>query len=468
MATMIWKFVDSPVSTPATLFDMNNGIDVLLDMTQEFDISPPQQRKTKSDSKLSAGSLITNVSYENRFLKFSLGLLGTKTNKMNNLAAFVAELSKPTNLIMYRPDSTKPPVFFRTYQGDDYIIRNSGGSAEVWGVDVLIEAEPFGIGIRQDLSTITVNNDPAASSGNKTFFDLTGILGDVPTKPFVRVGSIGSGQTFWLAQRAFNNPTSLTLFTQAEAATLGPDTTAIAGSDSSSVSPGTGNSKTQTTFSTNNNFTARLTFNAPTGTDSIAYRGRYRVVARIAASAAINVSMRWKQSNGGDVIAGPQTSVDLTTIAIFQDLGIIEYPAPQQPPQYIGYSGLPTQHVLQPLLIEAKRNSGTGNLLIDYVYLLPADERLCVVFQLNNISSGYVCLDGPNDAVYGMQSGSTPFGSTRIIDNQQGIITRFGGLPVLVPNITNRWYMLFNPSGNNVTRTVDISYWPRWREVAMI
>lgn len=472
MPTMVWKFVDSPVATPATLFDMNNwSMGATLDMGDDdanFDISPPQLRRVRATNNFGDGSLTTADSYENRILKFSVGLTGSKAQKAASLQALQYELYKPNNIIMYQPDTSRSPVFFQTTRSDDFLIKHRGGSAEVWRIDCNVEAKPFAIGLRQDLTQVTVNNDPQAASGNKTFWDITGIIGDVPTEPFVRLSDLGANGKAFISTRSFNNPSGFTPFYQAEAATLGADTVLNTDTGASSSTPGTGNSRTNTSFSTTPGWSARLTFNAPTGSDPAALRGRYRVIARITGvTAAANVAIRWKQSSGGDFIPGPPLTLDIAP-PVWQhvDLGIIEFPAPQQLPATIGYSGLSSQHVTQPLQIEATRNSGTGGLLIDYVYLLPADERLCAIFQLASIPSGWVCLDGPNDATYGLASGSTPFGGTRILDNKQGIVTRQGGLPMLVPNITNRWYFLHNPGSNNTTETVDISYWPKYREVA--
>jgi hypothetical protein len=348
-------------------------------------------------------------------------------------------------------------------------LKNSGGSAEVWSVDVNIEADPFAIGLRQDISQVTVNNDPAAASGNKTFWDITGIIGDVPTPAFVRISDMGASGRAFISTRSFNNPQSLTLFAQAETATLGADTTAVADTAASSVVPATGVARSQTTFTGTPGWAARLTFaSLPSGSDAAALRGRYRVIARVAGiTSATNTSIRWRQSNGGDSIPGQPVTLDLAPPNWKHiDLGVIEFPAPQMTPPAIGYSGLSSQQATSPLQIEAQRNSGAGGLLIDWVYLIPADERLCTFFQAASIPSGWVCLDGPNDATYGLASGSTPFGSTRILDGKQGIVTRQGGLPMLIPNIPNRWYFLHNESANNSTETVDVSYWPLYREVA--
>lgn len=467
MATMKMKFVDLPVAVPATLFDLNSGTDTDIAMDKDFHLDPPTLRRISAVNQVTNGSIPTADAYDNRFLVFTVGLHApTKALRVLQMDALIDELSKPTNLIMYQLDSTQPPVFFRTFRCDDYKLDDGGnGNAEVWYVTLNIEAEPFAIGLRRDIATITVKADPAAASGNKTLFDITGIVGDAPTMAFVKIATLGANNVMWLATRSMNNPTSLTPFFQAETATLGTDTTAAADVSGSSVVPGTGNSRSVTTFA-NNNLIARLTVNAPSGSDPIAFRGRYRVICRISASAAQNVTMRWRQVPSGDSVPGPQTSVDVALAWQFIDLGIIEFPAPQVSPAVIGYSGLQPGHAATPLSIEARRNSGTGSLWIDYIYLLPADESQCALYQLMDVTSGWIVADGPNDATYGLANGSTPFGATRNLDNAQGIVTRQGGLPMLVPGVTNRWYTLFAPGNLNASKTFDISYWPRWRKVA--
>lgn len=619
MPQMIWKFVDSPVLTPATLFDMNNwasGCTIEIgDDGSKFDISPPELRKVRIANTLTDGSLNGAASFENRFLTFTVGIgPGTKAQKTIILNNLQAELYKPRNLIMYQPDSTRPPVFFRTYRSDDIRVRNQGsGIPEIWFVDCVVEAEPFAIGTRIDIPQVSISNDPATpgpilnantsfevdasnwtgiggtltrttaqfhagvasgtitpdgvtatvrmdnanvavtgggtyraqgwvrnavarsialnvnwydassvyittSSGSVSvlantwtfisndftapsnaafgniiptmtgtpaatnilwvdeveihrlslsgsgYWDIVGIVGDVPTPAFVKISDLGSQGKAWLATRAFNNPAGLTHFVQAEAATLGTDTTVVADTAAS------GNSRTNTSFATNAGMVTRLTMTLPNGSDPAALRGRYRVIMRAtAATAAINISMRWRQSGGGDFVPGPIVNVDLTPPNWkYYDMGIIEFPAPQMLPDYAGYSGLNTQHAATPLAIEVQRNSGTGVLLVDWIMILPATERLCSIFQQAANASGWICLDGPNDATYGLASGSTPFGTTRILDNKQGIVTRQGGLPMLVPGPTNRWYFIHNESSNNATETVDISYWPRWKEVASV
>jgi hypothetical protein len=88
------------------------------------------------------------------------------------------------------------------------------------------------------------------------------------------------------------------------------------------------------------------------------------------------------------------------------------------------------------------------------------------VQQVGAIASGFLILDGPNSTCYGMSSGTTPFGATRTVNNDGGTVPFIGGLPMLVPGVTNRWYGLVGIGDPTASKTVDVSYWPRWREVA--
>jgi hypothetical protein len=103
---------------------------------------------------------------------------------------------------------------------------------------------------------------------------------------------------------------------------------------------------------------------------------------------------------------------------------------------------------------------------MDYIYLLPADERSAQFRRANWAASSYLVIDGPQELAYGMASGTSPFGATRTVDNAGGLASYFGGFPMLVPGATNRWYTLIGPQAASATSTWDVSYWPRWREVA--
>jgi hypothetical protein len=207
---------------------------------------------------------------------------------------------------------------------------------------------------------------------------------------------------------------------------------------------------------------------SPAGVE--AKRGRYRVFVRASVPAAATATtFRFRTfAFGIDGANGP-----LITAAVpsgqfrLLDLGEIHWPPATTAPDAIGYSGLVPTFTERELSIQAERVSGNGNLELDYIYLFPCDERFCAVLQ--GAASGFLILDGPNDATYCMSAGMDPFGASvanRIVDGAAGLVPRAGGLPVLVPGVTNRWYMLTGTGTITDSATVNISYWPYWREVA--
>ncbi|WP_433225619.1 hypothetical protein [Actinomadura formosensis] len=461
-----WKFVDQPALVHSTLLDMNDGA-TWRTLGEDFDISPPPVTRSLVRNALMDGGILTSASYDLRELKFTLRLEGeTEAARVAQLKAFEKEVGKPANLLMYKSQLHDVPVFFRTLRSDSFELDTQFVPGKVWQIKAAVAAEPYAIGVRRDLAPVTVANDPAAAT-NPTRFDIPGaqILGDGPTPAFVRIAGLGAGAVILLAQRTINNPTALTNVAQAESGSLDGNSSLW---DGGGLYSGTGvNRAVARTFSSNNLMGRVVTVSAPTATSSEALRGRYRVIARCgvkAAQATSTFQIRWQQP-GTDANPGPAATVTIAAGA-FQlvDLGVLEYPPATTAPSSIGYSALPPGFAASNLDIYAARVSGTADLNIDYVYLLPADERLCSVYQA--AAPGYLVLDGPNDATYGMAAGSTPFGLTRTIDNGGGLVPRIGGLPMLVPGVLNRWYMLTGTGTITASATVEISYWPRWLDVA--
>jgi hypothetical protein len=461
MATPItWKFVDQPIASPTTLLDLNDGNTW---RNKSLSMPTPQLDRTFAKNSMTDGSMLSAAAYENRVLTFTSWLnAGSLAAKIAQVDALKAQLAKPSNLIMYNPPGWGFPVFFRTFRSDDYQVDNNGGVAgSEWYVTCNVEAEPFAIGVRRDLSQVTVTNNPASGT-NPTRWDIAGVVGDSPTPAFMRVSNLGAAGTAIISQRTVNNPTALTLFGQSESATLGTDTTTWSNAIMS------GGAGTATSFTTATMVT-RLTFTLPTSTSPEALRGRYRVFLRVhTGGTTADFTIRYAQNPGAgqDVVYGPQVSYHANTIWQHLDLGVLDFPA-LQAPQAIGYSGLVPALSQASLAIQASRANGADNLDTDYLYLLPADERLCSINQ--TASTGFAVLDGPQDMTYGMASGSSPFSGTlasRGVDNAGGLVSRYGGLPMLVPGTTNRMFLLVDKADITTTKTVDVSYWPRWREVA--
>ena len=365
--------------------------------------------------------------------------------------------------------------------GSTYISTSSGSvsvAANTWTFVATDMIAPANAAFASIIPTLT--GTPAASdilwadevelravpSGNATFFDLTGIVGDSPTPAFSRVVASGAAPTLFLAQRTTGNPANLVVYAPAETGTLGTDTTVQANDANMS---GAGSNFVRTTFATAS-LTTRLTVTVPNGSNPAELRGRFRVLLKMRTSATgSNYSARYIQNpSGANSTNGPIITWDSASIvAGVIDLGIVEFPGPGAVPAAgLGYSGLAAAYAPQSLAIQVARNSGAVNLDMDYVYLLPADERSAQFRRTLTVANSYTVIDGPNEMAYAMPPSTTPFGSTRTVDSAGALTSYFGGFPMLVPGVTNRWYVLIGGQEATVTSTWDVSYWPRWREVA--
>lgn len=465
---MIWKFVDRPEASPTTLLDMNdtaNGWKTLGD--DFFKLPSPPLRRSIVTNNLTDGGLVTSANYDLRELVFTLELSApTEAGRISQMDTLKRELAKPNNLLMYQPAAGSFPVFFRTLRSDQYELDNQFVPGSTWRVACNVLAQPYAIGIRHDIATgVVVQNDPANGT-NPMQFDITGVRGDSPAPAFVQVGSgFGAGAIFTLAQRTSNNPTALTMYAQAESGTLGPDTTT---QPNDAVMSGPGNNFIRCTFATDNNLTTRTTVTVPTATSPEALRGRYRVYVRVRRSGSSVMNLRYTTGSVNATFGPIATySTAMPNGGWILDLGIVELPSPGPSPATIGYSNLAAGQVAQAIGIQAQRGTGAATLDLDFVMLVPADERQMDFQQVD--TPQFIVLDGPNDTVYGMAAGSTPFDpavANRIATNGGALMPRQGGIPMLVPGVTNRWYALRPTHNVNATSTWTVSYWPQWREVA--
>lgn len=458
--TVTWQFVDQPVTTPAILLDMNDKSDyALVNLDETFDISPPVLQKSVSRNNLTDGGFLTAASYPNRILQFDVAIgpvggmsVSTKETLLNELTM---ELSKPDNLIKYQADVSSAPIFFKTIRSDSYVLKNRGGSRKFWNVHCEVEAQPFGIGLRQNvLSSAVITNNPASGT-NPARIDLTGIKGDSPAPAFINLGSaFGATSYFIISQRT--RDTTITPFVQAESGTLGTDAT-LPGNDA--AFSGSGSNYVRVGFTTAT-LATRVTVTIPTTS-----KGTYRVFARVRNNTA-TTTYQIQTDLGG--VSGPLTEFTLASAAIsVLDLGLFDFPYPAPTPPSFGHSGLTaTSYPAQTMGIQAARTTGTGTLDIDYLYFMPADERLLTVQGVNAL--GRIIIDGPMNKSYGMTQASDPFGATRVPDSAGSLVTMFGGVPILVPGVTNRWFIM-RAKNHVITNTYQLSvdYWPQYRVVAL-
>lgn len=469
MASILWRFVDQPVANPTTILDMNRGDgSIVIDMDAKFDISPPKRKASFASNSMVDGSLMTSSAFENRILEFTLGIQGTVEQQSQALANLNASLAQES-LLMYSPSPGVTPVFFRTMRSDEYTLANRGGRAGAWRVSCQVLAEPFAISPRVDLvSGAVVTNDPAAVT-NGCKLDLTGIVGDAPSPAFVRISNLGSGNPMFISQRS-RKATVITPHLQAEAMTLAGGDVVYASAASNVSGPASpANNMAVASFTVGqSNTPAMVRFLGNfSSSDSTAWPGQYRVLARVSSDvegATFGIRQILPQGNDREILGKVVTVVLGPNSWKLLDLGLFSWP-PHEAPQKIGYSNLPPGLVSFQGHLEIFRVTSSGSLRLDYMYLLPADERTCVVTQTRDYPSGYTILDGPNDMTYMMAPGTTPFGETRTVNNNEGLVPRIGGIPDLVPKMTNRWHILQESASVTTTKTFDVSYWPRWYEV---
>jgi hypothetical protein len=250
---------------------------------------------------------------------------------------------------------------------------------------------------------------------------------------------------------------------QAEAMTQGPDTTTQANDAAFS---GAGNNYSRCTFSTNALLTARLTL-TDLGTASVDLRGTYRVFVRYRKNTsgdAVNLRLVWGDGSRNDIINNDTFATPNTTSITMADLGLISIPFGLDS-VYDFRSG--TELAVDDrfrIEIEAGRTSGSGSLDLDFVLLVPADDRFGLIeWGETESASDRRWLDALDWSVHGRTSADE-------VVSVAAPAARSGGLPLLTPNQTNRIYMLYEVAESRAhaiatTTTVSVAYYPLYLTV---
>jgi hypothetical protein len=478
----VLQFVDSISATPTVRLDLNSlGAAGLIVGVDGIDLSPPPLRRAVVNSFLVDGSLIPATAYDNRVIKLPL-IFNNQVSTVDQVAAalqpLARELDRPNNFLRVQLTGQSAPVFFRTFSAPDYGWQMPRFLAQYGKAELSIPAEPFGYGLRQTLSPVTVNNDPAAV-GNGCFWDVTGVQGDVETPAVLSFagslatvsgvsGQILSRQTM-IGVRRRGTPSNAPFLLQAESMTQGSDTTVQANDVAMS---GASNNYSRTTFAVFVAMVSRISkFNFP-GSSSTDLRGTYRVIARYRKSVAtdtITVQLRWGYPNGSGIVndlATLPTDANATNIR-YVDLGLVSFPLSPDP-GYDGYSGveLPVNSNLF-VSVEARRVAGTGTVDWDHLLFVPADDHLAVVaWPINFVTPDNVVIDGAANGgtVYGLISGAVA---------AMAPISMVGSFPMLSPSPATNRIVFVRDAGYTASATdgitgstaITLSYWPRYLNV---
>lgn len=463
MAGEVVQFVDQIVASPTVRLDLTNAPwSVLANGT---DVSPPSISRAIVDTLLLDGAQIPSSAYGNRIITLHLQLDPTLITDIGTAATQAQllnrELDRPTNILKWQPHPTLPAMFFRTFRSPDYALISDVG-VNLHDFTVQVQAEPFALGINEALSAITINNDPAAGSNGK-FVDITGIKGDVETP--LKIGILGgsvTGRQSVFAMRRRGTPSSMPLFLQAEAMSMGTDTSVTANSANYS---GAGSNNATCTFSTTTTSANRLLIGTFPTSPSADVRGTYRVFVRCFSSTA-GATFTLTMFHGASII--PNTTANYTqngsTIGMV-DLGLVQLPQGYDPVMD-GPSNTPVVVNGISFWLQASRTSGSGNLVFDYLLFVPADDKLAIVSWGSSNPTIFV-LEGTGRAVFGIDA------SARISDIVSSNFV--GDVPYVSPGITNRLVYVNDVSPtmgstDSVSGSVGLSgsYWPRYLDIRPI
>lgn len=465
-----WQFVDSIAASPTVLLDINASpfaVDV-----QGVDLSPPDYDQSWSTNSLAHGSRLAWEKAPNRVLKIPLHIttstVAAQESAINSLGR---QLS--TNGILKMQYGTTP-IFFRTFGNPKYGMKIRRALKDSSTINLEIMAEPFGYGTRVEVtgSPFTVSNDPAAAT-NPCRFDVTGILGDVSTPLLMLATSTGATNGLvnkWshIATRRRGTPSNLDPVIQAEVMLPSTDTALLAVNNA--AFSGAGQNGMRVTFATNAAMTVRLSDQFPaSNVASTDNRGEYLCYARCSKTVAgdtIDVQLRYGTGAVNHVANDVQRCPAGVTGPFTLNLGKVPVPTGSDP-VFSGYSGVQTKALLSWIGLYAQRVAGTGNLDIDYLYLVPADDQTLIIKFPSNDTT--YAIDGTTD------SGGAVYGAPTTLDevftlSQFPQIIGGGGFPEVIPGITNRIYLLrhIDPNGTvdaiGGTTTFRVYYWPRWRE----
>lgn len=464
---MAWtlQFVDSIASSPTVRLDLNDGapFGLKIDGTS---FGTPSMRYAEASTLMRDGSVFPAAAYGERTLTITLTLAETTRDALATaMQELHRELDRPGNFLKWQQDSATNPVFFRTIRTppdrwDDFPFTPTPYNE----VTMSVLAEPFAYGLKETVATATVSNNPAAAS-NGCFMDITSVKGDVETPLIIKTSttnivSANDNHSLFAIRRG-GTPSNAPVALQAEDMTLGTDTT-LPGNDAAMSD--SGSNYARCSFGTTTTMATRLSlfWQGPGGASSVDHRGQYRVFARIRRSVAgtdvVKMRLRWGGTSG--IITNDTVTTSAVTTIGHIDLGLVSAP-PGPDPVYDGLSGTELAVAGVFLDVQAERTTGTSNLDIDYLLLIPADDGLMTVKWGTTSGANFYTVDCANQVTYQTLSSGAVHGVN--------IAQVTGGYRLMAsPGVTNRLYFVRQVKQGAATDTIggtndlDVTYFPRY------
>lgn len=303
--------------------------------------------------------------------------------------------------------------------------------------------------------------------GGGMYWDMPTILGDGDAPLAVTIansGNVLSGmsiarRTVIAARRRGTAPGSAPFVLQAEAMTLGTDTT-LPGNDQNAS--GAGSNYARCSFATVTTLAPRLTASTFPAASAPDVRGQYRVLARHRGSPAgaggAQFQLQWGSSAHSQF--NPVATADgfvTSTAWGWVDLGLIQFPQGADPETDL--TGVP-QSVLGTRIVVAISKASATQVDVDYLLFLPADDLYGAIY-IQTIDSGSTAmvLDSARRVLYYVVGSSIKSNTAVPIQ---------AGMPAVRPGAPNRFYFLLDQvtqtGGDQVSDWADLtwSYKPRY------
>lgn len=463
-----YAFVQS-IATPGTVrLDLSDEPTwrVLADGTS---VDPPPLESTELTTSMTDGSSIPWSAYRNRTIVLHLQLKAAGADALAAEEQLLSrEVDRERNTLKWQPSGATHPVYFRTKRADitsiDEVVP---GKHNRYVVE--IEADPFAYGAQETLSPATVNNDPAAGS-NGMFFDVTGVKGDVETPLHLAItaaGVVAAGRRkSIIAVRRRGTPSNMPGVIQAETMTLGANTT-LPGNDA--VMSGAGSNYARLSSLTTT-AAVRLTSALHPASASVDNRGTYRWIARLRQSVgadAYRLTLEWS-GDGTNWISQDTVLAPGGTALRLVDLGaLVQLPVGED----LSSDGAAGDELAvrgaQFRLAASRDSGGSGNLEVDYLLPIPADDAYLTVLWPGTSGPTTMVVGWDHDRLKPVVSGR---GSSGEIYSPQ-IPEAAGGMPFVSPGVTNRITFVLDAgstsSGDTKGNTVSVTpyYWPRYLRV---
>jgi hypothetical protein len=445
------QFVDKIDANPTVLLDIN---DDQYWATTLFAPAPPLLRRASTGGLLADGDVDAASVRADRIVTFSIDLVcpdqDTKATQLQRLARLI---DRESSWLRYRPINAPHPVFFRLKRGDVAELTSNDVQVATLTGTVTMSADPYAYGLRVS-GTASVKNDPTDASFPMSF-ELNDVRGDAPTLPRLQIAGTLLSSIKSRSIRVASTSGSRTGVLTAEAITQAA--TGWTMSTETGVPSADGGSFVRWTAGNSSGRDTVLTgyVNLPDVPP-----GEYRVLLR--AGANLNGT-----SSGGTF--GVPGSLNRQPAANggwrWIDLGIQRLPQGGVPttafPPDVAETGFAR------VFFEWRGNSSAGDFVeVDQALLLPspgpdvnvAGRSLRARASLASNSFDVSATLGGPAGIIGVGSASLPDANPWIAE---------GGMPLLVPGVKNRIYVLSTAEGvdddsNTRVTNVSWSYYPRY------